>query len=293
MTEAIIFNRMLFDLFGTDQTKFVPRIAMKNLLLVEASLQVLHCVGPGFLDRGDKPVVVNSEGLVMETTFGEMDELANAGARKILEGSYAERFVGWIYVALDLSGRRSEGLLVSSPEWDGTAFQFDSAKFGCFYTAVLRQRLVHGEGVQLEDTNCKVPRITSKIVPKGRRSFEVGRSIGQFAIMPLATIIPEYFATASVTKKHAIGSMTIVGSSDRHRVPGQSILEAASMETEALVYHIGGLCYVSTSIGVVRQCAAETQASDDNLEIDPLEMYEIDLGEIDELAQQTSLLRSS
>jgi hypothetical protein len=290
MTEAIVFNRMLLELFGVG---VAGRIAAKNLDFITFSLQVIFCIGPGFIDLGAEPILVSPRGLPILGSLDASDELADAGAKKATEGLHLERFIGKLYVVGDSSGCCSEGLLVScSEEWDGKAFQFDSARFGCFYTAVLRQRLVVSDQVVFEGENCQVPSITSKIVPKGRRSFEVSRSIGPCATIPIAAILPEYFSTASVTKKHALGRIPIVVvvlSAGRRPVPGQAILEACSIESEELFYQIGDVCYVSTTKGTILPYSAEMQPGK-ILEIDPLEMYEIVVEGIEELTQRVAQL---
>jgi hypothetical protein len=296
MAEAITFHKMLLDLFGADEKNFASKIALKNLDLILSSTQVIYCSGPGFVNFGAKPVMVDSSGLLVgDGSFfaDESDELADAAAKKAVEGSYLERLIGKLYIIDDASGSCSEGLLVaSSAQWDGKAFQFDSAKFGCFYTAVLRQRLVVSDQVAFDGDTCKVPSITSQIVPKGRRSFEVARSIGPCTTLPIAAIIPEYFATAFAAKKHALGRIPIgVGVSQRRcYVPGQAILEACSRETEQLVYQIGRKLYVSTTRGIILQYSPETQAPEMNLEIDPLETYEILVEDIEKVTQRVAQL---
>jgi hypothetical protein len=292
MTEAIVFNKMLLELFGT--VHFVASLAVKNLELIASSLQVVFCIGPGFIDLGAEPIMVSTSGLPTVGCLDESDELADAGAKKATEGLHLERFIGKLYVVGESSSRCSEGLLVScSEQWDGKAFRFDSTRFGCFYTSVLRHRLVVCDQVILEGENCQVPSITSEIVPKGRRSFEVARSIGPSVSVPIAAILPEYFATASATKKHALGRIPIVVvlSAGRSPVPGQAILEACSIESEQLIYLIGEACYVSTAKGTILPYSDEMQSAlEKNLEIDPLEMYEIVVDGIEEVTQRVSQL---
>lgn len=287
MAEGIVFNTMLIDLFEDDVTNFAVRIARKNLELILSSVQIVYCIGPGFINLGEEPILVSAGGLMVRGFTDETDELVDAGAKKALEGTYLESFIGKLYMLVG----HSEGLLVSSSEhWDGSAFHFDSSRFDCFYSAVLRQRLVVSDQAVFDGEHCKIPSITSKIVPKGRRSVEVARTIGLCTAIPIATVIPEYFATAVATKKHAVGRIPIVNSTSTgsYPVPGQAILEACSLESEQLVYQFGDTQYVSTAKGTIHQNIGDTPEK--NLEIDPLAMYKIVVEDLEEITQRVSQL---
>jgi hypothetical protein len=297
MSEAIVFNRMLLEMYGSIATEFVPKIVLKNCEWIVSSAHIVYTVGPGFINFGDKPIIATATGLLSPGITDETDAMVDTAANQALQGDYLEQFVGKLLLVNDTTSRYNEGLLVTSSEnWDAntSTFHFDSTKFGCFYTALLRQRLVVTDNAVINGEYCTVPTIKSKLVIKGRRTFEIQRTIETSVEVSVASIIPEYFATVAVTKKHAIGTIPIAMATPTGSYPvvsGQAIIEACSIETQDLQYQIGDKDYYSPEKGFIRDSLSKTDKDKKNLEIEPTDMYKfIVVGTIEDITQQVQQL---